>query len=154
MRLVGGGLPQEGRVEILYNGEWGTVCDDRFEEADATVVCWQLGYSSGEARGNAAYGAGQGNIWLDEMECIGLEAEIGICSHNHWGSHDCTHEEDVGVYCRKYTVGKPTIMRCLTKWNAMYFTFITHFLVLLSCFDANFCAYRSHIIAPKVESDR
>ena len=46
LRLAGGNIPNEGRVEICMNNEWGTVCDDFWGSSDATVVCRQLGYST------------------------------------------------------------------------------------------------------------
>ena len=46
VQLVGGGIANEGRVEICIDNEWGTVCDDSWGSADATVVCRELGYST------------------------------------------------------------------------------------------------------------
>jgi len=43
VRLAGSGLPYEGRLEVFYNGIWGSVCDDYFEDVDATVACKSLG---------------------------------------------------------------------------------------------------------------
>ena len=43
VRLAGSRLPYEGRLEVYYNGAWGTVCDDDFKNVDATVACKSLG---------------------------------------------------------------------------------------------------------------
>ena len=77
VRLVGGTTAQEGRVEIHHNGEWGTVCDDRFVSDDAEVVCRQLGFTGGQAHTRAAFGAGTGTIWMDDVQCTGSESRPG-----------------------------------------------------------------------------
>ena len=46
IRLADGRYGSEGRVEICYNGKWGTVCDDRWDDKDAMAVCQQLGFPS------------------------------------------------------------------------------------------------------------
>ena len=57
VRLVGGGSNLEGRVEVLDNGTWGTVCDDLWGFYDAQVVCRQLGFPSAvRASTNAEFG--------------------------------------------------------------------------------------------------
>jgi hypothetical protein len=44
LRLVGGSSANEGRLEMLWQGQWGTVCDDDFYSDAARVACRQLGY--------------------------------------------------------------------------------------------------------------
>jgi len=45
VRLVGGPSSHEGRLELNYNGVWGTVCNDNFTDTAATVVCSSLGFT-------------------------------------------------------------------------------------------------------------
>lgn len=40
-----------------------------------------------------------GFIWLDGINCIGIEIFIGLCGYNFWGINDCDYIEDIGVVC-------------------------------------------------------
>uniref|UniRef100_A0A672HDK9 SRCR domain-containing protein n=1 Tax=Salarias fasciatus TaxID=181472 RepID=A0A672HDK9_SALFA len=100
VRLVNSGNRCSGRVEIFHAGQWGTVCDDHWDLDNANVVCRQL--DCGRARSalsNAAFGAGRGPIWLDNVSCFGNESSISDCRHSGFGVHDCGHYEDASVIC-------------------------------------------------------
>ena len=100
IRLAGSNNSNEGRVEVFFNGEWGTVCDDFWGLADANVVCTQLGFAGAlEAPRLAHFGQGTGQIWMESVECLGFEERLWDCSFNGWGQHDCSHFEDASVIC-------------------------------------------------------
>ncbi|XP_063963722.1 deleted in malignant brain tumors 1 protein-like [Lytechinus pictus] len=98
VRLVDGAAPNEGRVEVNYQGSWGTICDDSWDINDATVVCRMLGYSNVSSP-LTSFGPGFGNIVLDEVSCEGTEANISSCVHSRYEVHDCEHNQDVGIRC-------------------------------------------------------
>ena len=102
IKLSGGDNANEGKVEIYFNNTWGTVCGNGWDINDANVVCTMLGYSHAlAARSSSYYGEGSGPIWLDNVDCTGLENSMGECSHSGWGVHSstCNHGKDAAVLC-------------------------------------------------------
>ena len=84
-------------MEVYYNGEWGTVCDNGWDLNDAEVVCRELGYGKATATICCAfYGHGSGQIWLRHLNCVGTEQTIGSCSDENGY---CDHREDASVRC-------------------------------------------------------
>lgn len=100
LRLVGGPSPCRGRVEVLYAGGWGTVCDDDWDFADARVACREAGCGPAlGATGLGHFGYGRGPVLLDNVGCTGTEARLSDCFHLGWGQHNCGHHEDAGALC-------------------------------------------------------
>ena len=119
LRLVDGSTNLEGRVEVCFNQTWGTVCDDFWDNIDAGVVCYQLGYSregltvnhlvisstitivllflGATGQSFAHFGQGTGPIQLDNVQCSGTETQLQDCSLIR--THNCAHYEDAGVTC-------------------------------------------------------
>ncbi|XP_041349224.1 scavenger receptor cysteine-rich domain superfamily protein-like [Gigantopelta aegis] len=100
VELVDGPQRNEGRVEIVRNGVSGTICDDHWDEKDASVICRMLGYNNGGiAHVGATYGQGTGTILLDDVQCNGGETTMDNCTKSDWGTHNCSHANDAGVTC-------------------------------------------------------
>ena len=98
LRLANGGSNMSGRVEVMYSGRWGTVCNHNWDVNAANVVCRQLGYRRAEAVG--FFGKGFGQIFLDKVRCEGSEPSLAFCYHSGWyAAKNCTHDNDAGVVC-------------------------------------------------------
>ena len=87
-------------MELFINGTWGTVCDDEWDLQDANVVCRQLDFGKAMmAVKSAAFGRGQGKIWMNSVRCTGDESSLQQCAHNGLGKGNCSHSDDAGVVC-------------------------------------------------------
>ena len=124
LRLADGPSDNEGRLEVFHAGEWGTVCDDQFDERvddprtphdrrripnlAPLKACQFMGYASGQVtpRGNISM-APSAKIWLDDVRCLDNQphwtgeapTKLHHCYHAGWGLNNCTHEEDVHLSC-------------------------------------------------------
>ena len=116
IRLAGSSIVTKGRVELCFNGVWGTICGDGWDIIDANVVCDQLGYypsgiemkikcnadlitTGAKARYGAFFGEGFGPIYLSNLQCTGSEHSVVDCSRNVYSVSNCAHYEDAGVEC-------------------------------------------------------
>ena len=130
LRLVGGATTNEGRLEILLDGQWGTVCDDYWGKPDADVACRALGYEEGSVADatqftGAHFGAGAQSmpIWLDNVQCSGTETGLLACPRRYSpavGTHNCRHNEDVGVRCAGERSASPAVDTTAEPFTAAF----------------------------------
>ena len=123
-----------GRVEIYYQDQWGTVCDDGWDLNEATLVCKQLDCGTAVSAPRLAhFGEGTGPVWLDDVACSGKESSLSECKHNGFGQTNCGHGQDAGVICS----GEKTFgSRVCIKYFALSSNLTTHFVVNTSGFHS------------------
>jgi len=93
VKLRGGENRKEGNVFV--NGK--PVCDDMWDEKDATVTCRMLGYKSGVPTTKSKFGRVPDDFILDDVMCEGTERSLFDC--NHQEKDNCDRNEGAGVYC-------------------------------------------------------
>ncbi len=100
LRLANGTSVMEGRLEVQYNGEWGTVCEIDWDKRDAEVACRQLGFQyAARSTSSVEFGEGSGRIMISSLGCIGSESNLLECEHGGLGFTPCSHRNDVGLVC-------------------------------------------------------
>ena len=105
VRLVNSNSYRDGRVEV-YDGHWGTVCDDYWDINDANIVCRSLGYGDAlEAVPGGQFGWGSGSILMDDVACDGMESSIFSCERSDSVTINCGHNEDAGAICSGSLLG-------------------------------------------------
>ena len=120
-RLAGGGR-NHGRVEVAYDGVWGTVCNWFWSSQEARIFCRQLGFKDGQAlRSEEIVVLASGPVWLNYVNCGGHENTILECSNSGWN------------------VQKPNSCR-LHKWDAA-----------ARCFNEELSKYRIPLIKHTVQ---
>ena len=90
-----------GRVEVYYQGTWGTVCNQGWNIKDANVICRQLGFKAGTLfEYDSTAQPGNGTLWLKDLDCAGNESSITFCSRGSWNmTSGCSHQQDASLIC-------------------------------------------------------
>ncbi|XP_051974563.1 deleted in malignant brain tumors 1 protein-like [Xyrauchen texanus] len=133
-RLVNGFSSCSGRVEVLRNGVWGTVCDDGWDVSDAAVVCREMGCGSViETKTGAYFGQGSGSIWMTDVNCVGNESTLSSCQSRKWGVTDCDHSKEAGVICQR-------------KLLILFFYFLSPLALIRLVNGSEYCSGRVEVL--------
>ncbi|XP_064608929.1 scavenger receptor cysteine-rich type 1 protein M160-like isoform X2 [Liolophura sinensis] len=104
IRLAGGADNTTGRLELFYDGQWGTVCRYYFSAKSAEVACRQLGLPYTDATLINSFGdPATSPIWLNYLKCKGGESHIIQCRHYPINTSDCDPRRDAFLQCQDYT---------------------------------------------------
>lgn len=93
----------EGRLEIFYDGHWGTVCSNNFDQTAADLACQQLGFIEAfnfKTSTSFNFGEGSGPIAITGVECTLQDRALSHCTEVP--SENCTHAQDIALICTKY----------------------------------------------------
>jgi len=91
IRLAGGRMPEEGRVEVKFgNSAWGLLCGDGWSIFEAMVVCRQLGLGyANDAIQTDFFGGNASSMVLSGVQCQGNESHLSHCFHDEMGQISC-----------------------------------------------------------------
>ncbi|NXF54837.1 C163A protein, partial [Oceanites oceanicus] len=100
LRLVNGN-DCAGRLEVFYNGTWGSICSNRMSQLTAITVCKHLNCGDGgEIARDFKYGRGSGPAWLDHIECTEQHSSLWQCQSDPWDPQSCDNRaEETHISC-------------------------------------------------------
>uniref|UniRef100_A0A8C4TUH2 CD163 molecule n=1 Tax=Falco tinnunculus TaxID=100819 RepID=A0A8C4TUH2_FALTI len=101
LRLVNGN-DCAGRLEVFYNGTWGSICSNYMSQVTARTVCKHLNCGDdGEIASDFQYGRGSGPTWLDHVECTEQHSSLWQCQSDPWDPQSCDNRaEETHISCR------------------------------------------------------
>ncbi|XP_071828425.1 lysyl oxidase homolog 4-like [Apostichopus japonicus] len=104
IELVDGRYEKEGRVVMLVDGHWGTICGDGWDLIDAAVACRQLGlgFAFNAPKSTFFLRSTSMAIFVTEMDCDGTEKSLQDCNYKSMVGNDsctCDSEFKAGLTC-------------------------------------------------------
>ena len=81
-RLVDGNR-NSGRLEVYHDGEWGSVCSDKFGYHEAKVACRMIGYSKAIRAFTTQQVYGNKIVLSRQLKCDGTESMLSACDYDN-----------------------------------------------------------------------
>ncbi|XP_067406887.1 antigen WC1.1-like [Emydura macquarii macquarii] len=90
-----------GRLEVFYNGTWGSVCSNQMSSVTPAIVCKQLNCGDGgQIARDSEYGPGSGPTWLDHVTCHEQHSSLWQCPSDLWKPQSCDDRvEETHISC-------------------------------------------------------
>ena len=132
---LNGGDESSGRVEIEYDGKWGTVCNQFWNASASLVFCRQLGFVDGykpsvKTPHNLLPSL---HHWLNGVFCMGTEENLLNCLNSGFGSTFLSR------YCNKFSRPTDVYLNCynttISKFCFGFFLF-SYWVFIVFCFYA------------------
>ena len=151
VRLVGGQTLREGRLQVKFGEEWGSVCDFGWTLESAALVCQQMGFvlnpEDWKLQRNEVPRAGNTEpIFMSNVRCKKLDMDIRKCKAAEKMEdfiNSCSHEQDVGLRC--YDISWAGMRLGMTsKRSKLYDVKVER----AGLFD-----YRTHSFMPGIQAD-
>ncbi|XP_061876056.1 scavenger receptor cysteine-rich type 1 protein M130-like [Colius striatus] len=91
-----------GRLQVFYNGTWGSVCSNSMTPKTVSLACEELGCGKeGTLDTQGPRGRVSGPAWLDRVECEERHGSFWLCPSDPWNPRSCDELRDVThITCR------------------------------------------------------
>ncbi|CAN0196061.1 unnamed protein product [Bubo scandiacus] len=84
-----------GRLQVFYNGTWGSVCSNSMTPKTVSLACKFLGCGDrGTLETRLPYGKMSGPAWLDRVECGERNNFFWQCPSTPWNPQSCDDLQD------------------------------------------------------------
>ncbi|KAF1456578.1 Antigen WC1.1, partial [Spheniscus mendiculus] len=84
-----------GRLQVFYNGTWGSVCSNSMTLKTVSLACKELGCGDrGILETRLPYGRVSGPAWLDRVECGERNSSFWQCPSAPWDPQSCDDLRD------------------------------------------------------------
>ena len=109
VRLIEGNSTDSGYVMVAYNGYWGAICAQFWDDRDAHVCCKMLGYQSGNAYHMAKTFERQNKqlhmtVVISKIFCNGTENNLDDCTHDKVSTTLCKNDIYAAAHCYRNSI--------------------------------------------------